>query len=60
MIETAKVLNISGQDQPSQDKGDNLLFEQYDLDQLQRSICVFFYYNEFMENVIKIFAESAG
>lgn len=32
MIETAKVLYVHGKDEPSAEKGENLLFENFDID----------------------------
>eukprot|EP00347_Sterkiella_histriomuscorum_P016943 403351256 len=61
MVETVKTLPIAGAtsfDQISQKQGQDLLFEQYDLDKLQAAVCIFFYYNEFMESMKQLFQES--
>jgi hypothetical protein len=56
MIEAVKTLNIAGKsNEISAKQGPDLLFEQFDLQVLQNSMCIFFYYNEFMENVRTIF-----
>ena len=34
------------------------MFEQYDLEKLQSAVCIYFYYNEFMENVRTLFQEA--
>jgi hypothetical protein len=55
MIETVKTLPLAGQKEISPKQGHDLLFEQYDLDKLQGSVCIHFYFNEFMENVRTLF-----
>lgn len=55
MIETIKVLPLTKKTEISTKSGTDILFEQYDLDKLQASVCIFFYYNEFMENVRTLF-----
>lgn len=58
MIETIKVLPLTKKTEISTKSGTDILFEQYDLDKLQASVCIFFYYNEFMENVRTLFQEA--
>lgn len=64
IIETVKTLPIAsspaGENEISQRVGHDLLFEQFNLDMLQGAICIYFYYNEFMENVRTSFQESAA
>lgn len=65
IIETVKTLPTAastGTENPeiSQKIGHDLLFEQYTLEMLQGAICIYFYFNEFMENVRTLFQESAG
>ena len=60
IIETVKTLAIANKD-PNAPKeistraGHDLLFEQFELEKLQGAVCIFFYYNEFMENVRTLF-----
>ena len=64
IIETVKTLPIASsagkEPEISQRVGHDLLFEQYLLEILQGAICIYFYFNEFMENVRMLFQESAG
>ena len=64
IIETVKTLPIAsssaGEPEISQRVGHDLLFEQYNLEMLQGAICIYFYFNEFMENVRTLFQESGG
>ena len=59
IIETVKTLPIAssaGKDpEISQRVGHDLLFEQYLLEILQGAICIYFYFNEFMENIRMLF-----
>lgn len=60
IIETVKTLVIANKDpsaakEISSRQGHDLLFEQYELEKLQGAVCIFFYYNEFMENVRTLF-----
>ena len=36
----------------------DILFEQYQLDKLQAAVCIYFFYNEFMENARQCFQEA--
>jgi hypothetical protein len=64
IIETVKTLPIAssmpGEPEISQRVSHDLLFEQYNLELLQGAICIYFYFNEFMENARTLFQESAG
>ena len=66
IIETVKTLptaaSTSAVDEPeiSARVGHDLLFEQYNLEMLQGAVCIYFYFNEFMENVRTLFQESAS
>jgi len=67
IIETVKTLPIAGQTGTaspeasiSSRQGHDLLFEQYDIEKLQGAVCIYFYYNEFMENVRTLFQESSS
>lgn len=67
MIETVKYLPVDtstnqevGPGNTSLKQGHDLLFELYELDSLQVSVCIFFYYNEFMENARTLFQESTS
>jgi len=55
MIEAVKVIPLVETKKISTLSGDDMLFEKYDLTDLQSAICIFFYFNEFMEQVRKIF-----
>lgn len=55
IIETVKALPIAGSSEISAKQGHDLLFEQYDIEKLQGAICIYFYFNEFMENVRTLF-----
>ena len=57
MIESVKTLNLAEFDHVSSLQGDDMLFEKYELCDLQYAVCIFFYYIEFMENVREIFKE---
>jgi len=62
MAESIKCLPLadassSGNIKVSQKVGDDMMFEKYDLNQMQTAVCIFFYYNEFMEQVRKIFLD---
>ena len=59
MIETVKALPQASSKEISSKNGHDLLFEQFDLDKLQGSVCIHFYFNEFMENVRTLFQESS-
>lgn len=37
-----------------------MLIEKFDLDKLQAAISIYFFYNEFMENVREVFKEAQG
>ena len=58
MIEAVKVLPVSESSSPSTQTGEEILFEKYDLFDLQWSIWIFFYFHEFMDGVKTIFQES--
>jgi len=59
MIETIKSLPLAKKgNQISVKAGTDILFEQYDLEKLQSAVCIYFYYNEFMENVRTLFQEA--
>lgn len=59
MIETIKTLPLAAKKNDiSQKSGTEILFEQYELDKLQSAVCIYFYYNEFMENVRTVFQEA--
>ena len=64
IIETVKTLPIAssagGEPDISQRQNHDLLFEQYTLEMLQGAVCIYFYFNEFMENVRSTFQESAS
>ncbi len=67
IIETVKTLPVAGHSgvgSPEQNisarQGHDLLFEQFDIDKLQAAVCIYFYYNEFMENVRTLFQESSS
>ena len=57
MIEAVKTLNLSEFEHVSSLQGDDMLFEKYELADLQFAVCIFFYYIEFMENVREIFKD---
>ena len=57
MIEAVKPLNLAEFDHVSSLQGDDMLFEKYELSDLQYAVCIFFYYIEFMENVRDIFKD---
>ena len=50
MIDTLKPCPLAKTKSVSQKAGNEILVEQYDLDKLQAAVCIFFFYNEFMEN----------
>jgi hypothetical protein len=58
MIETIKTLPVAKKNGISIKAGTEILFEQYELDKLQSAVCIYFYYNEFMENVRTLFQEA--
>lgn len=60
MIETIKTLPVGKKGGAiSQKSGQTeILFEQYELDKLQAAVCIYFFYNEFMENVRTVFQEA--
>lgn len=59
MIETIKTLPVGKKGGAiSQKSGTEILFEQYELDKLQAAVCIYFFYNEFMENVRTVFQEA--
>jgi len=59
MIETIKTLPLAKKGTSISTKtGTDILFEQFELDKLQAAICIYFYYNEFMENVRTLFQEA--
>lgn len=59
IIETVKTLPIAssaaGEPEISARIGHDLLFEQFQLEMLQGAVCIYFYFNEFMENVRTLF-----
>jgi len=57
MIEAVKVIPLIETKKITSQTGDDILFDKFDLTDLQTAICVFFYFNEFMENVRKIFQD---
>ena len=70
MIEAVRTLPLAPEDAapgsasspplPPPKTGDALLFQKFDLAALQRTIAVFFFFNEFMEAVRAIFLELQG
>jgi hypothetical protein len=59
IIEAVRTLPLSGDfGQISQKQNHDLLFEQYDIDKLQGAVCIYFYYNEFMDNLKTLFMET--
>ena len=58
MIETLRTIPVSKSTSMSQKPGAEVLHEQFDLDKLQSAVCIYFYYNEFMENVRTAFQEA--
>lgn len=61
MIETIKTLPLAKSGGKISEKtGTDILFEQYELDKLQAAVCIYFYYNEFMEKVRALFHEAQG
>ena len=60
ICETVKTLPLSGSTAISTKSGHELLFEQFDIERLQGAVCIFFYYNEFMEQVRTLFMETAA
>ena len=61
IIETVKTLPIaaSAANEISLRQNHDLLFEQFDLEKLQGAVCIYFYFNEFMEQVRNLFQESS-
>lgn len=55
MIDTLKPLPLAKTKAISDKTGNDILIEEYDLDKLQAAVCIFFFYNEFMENARTIF-----
>ena len=58
MIEAVKVLPVAESSAPSAQTGEEILFEKFELFDLQCSIWIFFYFHEFMDGVKTIFQES--
>ncbi len=58
MIDTLKPLTLTKTKTVSNKAGNEILVEQYDLDKLQAAVCIFFFYNEFMENARTTFQEA--
>lgn len=58
MIETIKTLPLAKKGAISEKSGTEILFEQFELDKLQAAVCIFFYYNEFMEKMRTLFHEA--
>jgi hypothetical protein len=59
MIETIKTLPLAKKGTTISTKtGTDILFEQFELDKLQAAVCIYFYYNEFMENARTTFQEA--
>ena len=69
MIETIKTLPLAKKTTISEKAGvsdssltlqTEILFEQFELDKLQAAVCIYFYYNEFMEKMRTLFQEMQG
>ncbi len=58
MLEAVKVLNVAETKSPSEKAMEELLFEKYELFDLQCVICIFFYFHEFMEGIKTIFQDA--
>jgi len=58
MIEAVRVINVAETDHSSSKPIDEQLFEKYELSDLQCSICIFFYFHEFMDGVKIIFQDA--
>jgi len=58
MIDTIKTLPVAKKGGISEKAGTDILYEHFELDKLQSAVCIYFYYNEFMENVRTLFQES--
>lgn len=52
MIETIKTLPLAkkGGSISAKSSQTEILFEQFELEKLQAAVCIYFFYNEFMEN----------
>ena len=63
IIETVKTLptaaNKPAETEISTRSNHELLFEQYEIEKLQGAVCIYFYFNEFMENARTLFQESS-
>lgn len=59
VIETVKTLPLANSSAISSKLGHDLLFEHYEIEKLQGAVCIYFYFNEFMENVRTLFQESS-
>ena len=55
MIETIKTLPVAKSDKISEKPGTEILTEQFELDKLQASTCIYFFYNEFMDKMKTLF-----
>lgn len=59
IIETVKTLptaaNKPTETEISTRSNHELLFEQYEIEKLQGAVCIYFYFNEFMENARTLF-----
>ena len=51
MIEVARVIPVVETGKATTLSGDEMFFEKFDLGDLQSSLCVFFYFQEFMEKI---------
>lgn len=58
MLEAVKPIPLADSDASSTQTGEDLLFEKFDLGDLQCSVCIFFYFHEFMEGVKTIFQDA--
>ena len=55
IIETVKTLPLHNGNGISSKQGHDVLFEHYEIEKLQGAVCIYFYFNEFMENVRTLF-----
>lgn len=59
MIETIKTLPLAKKGGVISTKsGTDILFEQFELEKLQSAVCIYFFYNEFMDNARQCFQEA--
>jgi len=58
MIDTLRTMPLAKKSSISAKAGNEILVEQFDLDKLQAAVCIYFFYNEFMENARTTFMEA--